>query len=71
MRAHNNRAKSGTTMPDDNARADLPATQALKGGPTVARLGFGAMRIAGPGVWDHRATRRKRLPCCAAPSNWG
>jgi pyridoxine 4-dehydrogenase len=38
-------------MPDDNARADLPTTLTLKGGPTVARLGFGAMRIAGPGVW--------------------
>jgi pyridoxine 4-dehydrogenase len=38
-------------MPDDNARADLPMMLTLKGGPTVARLGFGAMRIAGPGVW--------------------
>src|SRR5438270_5785034 len=38
-------------MPDDDARADLPMTLTLKGGPTVARLGFGAMRIAGAGVW--------------------
>jgi pyridoxine 4-dehydrogenase len=38
-------------MPDNNARADLPMTLTLKGGPTVGRLGFGAMRIAGPGVW--------------------
>jgi len=26
-------------------------TLTLRGGPTVGRLGFGAMRIAGPGVW--------------------
>src|SRR6059058_2138329 len=38
-------------MPEDSARANLPMTLTLKGGPTVARLGFGAMRIAGPGVW--------------------
>ncbi len=38
-------------MPDDHTPADLPMTLTLKGGPTVARLGFGAMRIAGPGVW--------------------
>src|SRR5438876_10918879 len=28
-----------------------PSTPSLKGGPTVGRLGFGAMRITGPGVW--------------------
>jgi pyridoxine 4-dehydrogenase len=38
-------------MPDDGAPEDLPATLTLKGGPTVGRLGFGAMRITGPGVW--------------------
>jgi pyridoxine 4-dehydrogenase len=30
---------------------DPAPTLTLKGGPTVARLGFGAMRITGPGVW--------------------
>ncbi len=30
---------------------DPAATLTLKDGPTVARLGFGAMRITGPGVW--------------------
>src|SRR5438552_2130592 len=38
-------------MPDRDARADLPMTLTWKTGPPVARLGFGAMRIAGPGVW--------------------
>jgi pyridoxine 4-dehydrogenase len=34
-----------------SASGDLAATLTLRGGPTVGRLGFGAMRIAGPGVW--------------------
>jgi pyridoxine 4-dehydrogenase len=38
-------------MPDHGAPDDLPITLTLRGGPTVARLGFGAMRITGPGVW--------------------
>jgi pyridoxine 4-dehydrogenase len=33
------------------ARGDPAATLTLKSGPTVGRLGFGAMRITGPGVW--------------------
>jgi aryl-alcohol dehydrogenase-like predicted oxidoreductase len=33
------------------ALADPAARLSFKGGPTVARLGLGAMRIAGPGVW--------------------
>src|ERR1700756_256930 len=38
-------------IPQETPRADLPVMLTLKGAPTVARLGFGAMRIAGPGVW--------------------
>jgi pyridoxine 4-dehydrogenase len=38
-------------MPDHGAHGDLAMTLSLKGGPTVGRLGFGAMRITGPGVW--------------------
>jgi aryl-alcohol dehydrogenase-like predicted oxidoreductase len=34
-----------------SASGDFAATLTLRGGPTVGRLGFGAMRIAGPGVW--------------------
>src|SRR5438132_10185493 len=38
-------------MPDHGTPGDLAMTLSLKGGPTVGRLGFGAMRITGPGVW--------------------
>ena len=30
---------------------DLPTTLTLGGGPTIGRLGFGGMRITGPGIW--------------------
>jgi pyridoxine 4-dehydrogenase len=30
---------------------DIPATLTFRGGPSVNRLGFGAMRITGKGVW--------------------
>ena len=30
---------------------DIPATLTFRGGPTVNRLGYGAMRITGKGVW--------------------
>jgi pyridoxine 4-dehydrogenase len=33
---------------------DLPTTLTLGGGPTIGRLGFGAMRITGPGIWGFR-----------------
>jgi pyridoxine 4-dehydrogenase len=38
-------------MSDQAASADLPLTLTFKDGPTVYRLGLGAMRITGPGVW--------------------
>src|SRR4026207_302129 len=38
-------------MPDHGAHGDLAMPLSLKGGPTVQRLGFGAMRITGPGIW--------------------
>ena len=31
--------------------AALPMTLTLRDGPTVGRLGFGAMRVTGPGIW--------------------
>ena len=37
-------------MPEQTLPAPLP-TLTFPGGPTVGRLGFGAMRITGPGVW--------------------
>jgi pyridoxine 4-dehydrogenase len=38
-------------VPADIASADPRLTVTLGGGPTVGRLGFGAMRITGRGVW--------------------
>ena len=38
-------------MPGPNAPVALPSTLTLGNGPTVGRLGFGAMRITGRGVW--------------------
>jgi pyridoxine 4-dehydrogenase len=38
-------------VPADTASADPRLTLTLGGGPTVGRLGFGAMRITGRGVW--------------------
>ena len=33
------------------AHEDLTMTLTFRGGPTAGRLGFGAMRITGPGIW--------------------
>src|SRR5438309_9943472 len=38
-------------MPDHGAPDRLPMTLTLRSGPTVGRLGLGAMRISGPGAW--------------------
>jgi pyridoxine 4-dehydrogenase len=38
-------------MPHEPTPIGLPLTLTFRGGPTVGRLGFGAMRITGPGVW--------------------
>ena len=38
-------------MPAQNPPAELSMSLTLGGGPTVGRLGFGAMRITGRGVW--------------------
>ena len=38
---------------------DPAATLTFKGGPTVGRLGFGAMRITGPGVWGPPSDERE------------
>jgi pyridoxine 4-dehydrogenase len=46
-------------VPDQPAPADLALT--FKGGPTVCRLGFGAMRITGPGVWGPPRDEREAI----------
>jgi pyridoxine 4-dehydrogenase len=38
-------------VPADIASADPRLTLTIGGGPTIGRLGFGAMRITGRGVW--------------------
>lgn len=38
-------------MREPAAPADLPLTLTLRDGPAVSRLGYGAMRITGKGVW--------------------
>ena len=38
-------------MPAANVPTGLSMTLTLGGGPTVSRLGFGALRVAGPGAW--------------------
>jgi len=46
-------------MPDQRTPVDLKLT--FKGGPTVGRLGFGAMRITGPGVWGPPRDKREAI----------
>ena len=46
-------------VPDQPAPADLALT--LKGGPTVGRLGLGAMRITGPGIWGPPRDEREAI----------
>ena len=40
-----------------NARTSLPATFRIGGDMEVQRLGFGAMRIVGPGIWGNPSDR--------------
>jgi hypothetical protein len=55
-----------TSRPD----AAASGTFTLGGDLTVNRMGFGAMRITGKGIWGEPATRTRQGACCAAPSNW-
>ena len=55
------------------ARAGLSAeaagTVSLGAGRSVNRLGFGAMRITGPGIWGEPRSGRGASRCCGAPSS--
>ena len=42
---------SGVGLPADAITTDVPSTLRLRNGPVINRLGLGAMRITGPGVW--------------------
>src|SRR6201998_1311819 len=48
-------------MSHQSTPIDLPMTLTFGGGPTVGRLGFGAMRITGPGVWGPPRDKREVL----------
>ena len=37
---------------------------------TVNRLGFGAMRITGPGIWGEPPDPERPRARCGAPSSW-
>ena len=37
---------------------------------TVSRVGFGAMQLAGPGVFGPPADRTRRSRCCARRWRW-
>ena len=42
---------AGGSVPGQTTPVELPLTLTFENGPTVRRLGLGAMRITGPGVW--------------------
>lgn len=44
-----------------NARTSLPATFRIGGDMEVQRLGFGAMRIVGPGIWGNPSDREAAI----------
>jgi len=43
----------------------------LAGDLTVTRMGFGAMQLAGPGVWGRLATGERPSGCCGPSPSWG
>ena len=45
-------------------------TISLGGELTVHRLGFGAMRITGDGIWGHPRILRQQSLFSAAPLSW-
>ena len=54
-------AAPGLIVSHHTTPIDLLMTLTLRGGPTVGRLGFGAMRITGPGVWGPPRDKREVL----------
>ena len=49
---------------------ETAGTLALGGELTVRRLGFGAMRITGDGIWGPPETATARLRRCAGRWSW-
>lgn len=50
--------------------AAAAGTFALGGDLPVNRMGFGAMRLTGKGIWDHPGTAPKPSACSSGPSSW-
>jgi hypothetical protein len=58
-------------MPTTNgATAADAGTVDIGGDITVNRLGFGAMRITGRGIWGDPPDRNEARAVCAEPSSW-
>ena len=57
----------GNMVNKREASASLAGDVSLGGKIFVRRLGFGAMRLTGKGIWGPPADRRGRWRCCAAP----
>jgi hypothetical protein len=49
--------------------ASMAGEVSLGGELSVNRLGFGAMRLTGEGIWGHQKTGLQPYRFCAAPSN--
>lgn len=56
-----------------NARVTAAAAGTIDvgGDLTVSRMGFGAMRITGTGIWGIRRTGSRRRRPCAGRWSWG
>ena len=58
-------------MSAENSVAPVSQSGAFEiAGKSVHRLGFGAMRITGPGIWGEPADRAEAWRCCAGRSSW-
>jgi hypothetical protein len=49
--------------------AAAAGTFTIGGDLIVNRMGYGAMRITGPGIWGHLLISKLRLRLCREPSN--
>lgn len=48
--------------------AAAAGTLTIGGDLTIHRMGYGAMRITGPGIWGPPRDRRARVKLCIEPS---
>jgi hypothetical protein len=55
---------------DNRPNASATGTFDVGGDLAVNRLGFGAMRMCGPGVWGSLRTWRSLWACCDVHPSW-